>query len=363
MDILFVTPSDRVGGGNRVMFELAARLSRRHRVTCAFPRSPALPKYRVHPDVRTVPVGLASGRRLSVVLNLFPLYRWLCTHIGRFDAVVSTGQITGILLPYLRHRRLYNFIQTDEYAIFKQGHLSGRPALYRIYSRLMDRSLSAPGISFIFNSAFTHRLFTEVRPARAVPRRIVHPGVDPSVFHPGPAGRTDAVPRIASMVRGHALKGLDILLEAHGSLDDASRAKASWHLITNDRLDGAALPSSFSVHRPQDDAELSGLLRQADVFLSTSLWEGFGLPALEAMACGCAVITSRNGGCGEYAIDGGNCLSYPPDDPGTLAGHLRRLLGDPGLRASLSSGGIRTARSFTWESAAARLLNILEDMA
>lgn len=342
------------------MFELAARLARIHRVTCAYPRSPAGPKYRLPHGIEPAASGIRSSSRYSVLFNLGFLFRWLAANKNRFDAIISTGQITGILLPFVRHPRLFNFIQTDEYAIFRQGHLQGLPSLYRIYSWLMDRSLTYPGIRFFFNSSFTHHVFTTARPGRPADKTIIHPGVDPTVFNPD--GRRPISPpvRISSLVRGHALKGLEALLAARRSLPPGIRSLASWSLISNDRLEGRGIPPDFMVHRPQDDRQLSGLLRDTDIFLSTSLWEGFGLPALEAMACGCAVITSRNGGCGEYAVDGLNCLTYEPDDHLALAGLVKRLVTDRGLASRLAEGGLRTSRRFNWEASAEKLSTLLE---
>lgn len=359
MNLLFVTPSDKVGGGNRVMFELAARLSRRHRVACAFPRSPGRPKHGIAPGIRTVAAGFGSGLRLSIFPNLLSLYGWLSANKAGFDAIVSTGQVTGILLPGIRHRRLFNFIQSDEFAIFEQGHLQGRPLLLRAYRRLMGRSLRSPGIRYLFNSSFTHRVFTTIRPGRAAPALIVHPGVDHAVFNPSGRRRREGKPVVCSLARGHALKGLDVLLKAYECAPPGAREKASWRLLTNDRLEGFRLPRGFAVHRPQNDSELAEHYRQTDIFLSTSLWEGFGLPALEAMACGCAVVTSRNGGCDEYADHGRNCLVYGPADHSALAGHIRRLIADPRLGSRLAAGGIESSRRFTWEASAERLEALL----
>ncbi len=360
MELLFITPSDKVGGGNRVMFELAARLARAHQVTCAFPRSPARPKYRLSSGISPVAVGIGSNSKYSVLINLVFLLKWLIENKKRFAAVVSTGQITGILLPFIKHLRLFNFIQTDEYAIFEQGHLRDLPLLYRIYRRLMDRSLKHPGIGFIFNSAYTHRLFTEERPGRPAEPVVIHPGVDPAVFNPDGRRPSTSPWCISSLARRHALKGLGILLAAYHSLSPEVRSLASWNLITNDRLEDRDIPHSFRILRPQDDGQLARLLRQTDIFLSTSLWEGFGLPALEAMACGCAVITSRNGGCAEYAVDGVNCLTYEPKDHLALAWLIGRLIADRRLASRLAAEGILTASRFTWESSAKKLLALLE---
>lgn len=359
-ELLFLTPSDKIGGGNRVMFELAARLYPRYRVTCAFPRSPGRPKYRLPRCLRPLPLGLPAESKWMVLPNLLLLLRWLRLRARDFSAVIATGQITGVLLPYVKHPRLYNFIQTDEFLIFQQGHLRNRPWLYQIYSALIRRSLGAPGISYLFNSDFSYRRFVQAMPDYRGKKIIIHPGVDPSVFHPDNQSRSPEDLRIVTIGRGHFLKGLHILLQAHRKLQAGRAAGARWQIINYDDLSSFSLPPDFEILRPRNDDQLADILRRSHLFISTSLWEGFGLPALEAMACGCAVITSDNGGCREYAVPEHNCLVYPPQDHQLLAEQIARLAGQPRLRERLAKNGLATARRFSWENSARKLLNILE---
>jgi glycosyltransferase involved in cell wall biosynthesis len=96
--------------------------------------------------------------------------------------------------------------------------------------------------------------------------------------------------------------------------------------------------------------DLPGLYSLATVFAFPSLYEGFGLPPLEAMACGTPVLTSNNSSlaevCGEAAY-----LVEPQDEDALVEG-LRRLLGDAELRLELARRGVERARSFSWERAA-----------
>ncbi len=86
-----------------------------------------------------------------------------------------------------------------------------------------------------------------------------------------------------------------------------------------------------------------------------SLYEGFSLPAIEAMSCGVAVVATTGGALPEVVgSDGETGLLVPPDDPGALAAAIGRLLDDPALRARLGAAGReRVVRRFTWQVTAA----------
>ena len=110
---------------------------------------------------------------------------------------------------------------------------------------------------------------------------------------------------------------------------------------------------------PQDD--LPSLMSAADVLVLPSLYEGFGLPALEAMACGTPVLASNTSALPEVVDDAG--LLVDPLDVGAIAAGLTRLAGDPGLRADLSARGRTRAAEFTWERAGRETLAVLRDAA
>ena len=86
-----------------------------------------------------------------------------------------------------------------------------------------------------------------------------------------------------------------------------------------------------------------------------SLYEGFSLPAIEAMSCGVALVATTGGALPEVVgTDGETGLLVPPDDPGALAGGIARLLDDPALRARLGAAGRERVMSrFTWQITAA----------
>ncbi len=109
-----------------------------------------------------------------------------------------------------------------------------------------------------------------------------------------------------------------------------------------------------------DDADLPALYSDADLFVFPSLYEGFGLPLLEAMACGVPVISSDASSLPEVAGDTAVLLS--PHDQAVWTNAMFDLLAHPDKRAALVAGGFRQARQFTWQTAAHSLLEIYQNL-
>ena len=118
--------------------------------------------------------------------------------------------------------------------------------------------------------------------------------------------------------------------------------------------DAAAVGSVFLDH--VSDAAMKALYQNALCLVFPSRYEGFGLPPLEAMACGCPVIASRAASMPE--ICGDAALYCDPDRPDTVASNVRLLMADPALRSALISGGTERARLFSWERSAGALLDV-----
>ena len=108
------------------------------------------------------------------------------------------------------------------------------------------------------------------------------------------------------------------------------------------------------------DAELRTLYENAACLLFPSRYEGFGLPPVEAMICGCPVIATRGGAVEE--ICGEDALYFAMDKPASLVEAVERLLDQPGLRADLRQRGLDRAERLSWLSAARLLGNVLQQM-
>ena len=109
-----------------------------------------------------------------------------------------------------------------------------------------------------------------------------------------------------------------------------------------------------------EDAELPSLYTLASCFAYPSLYEGFGLPPVEAMACGTPVVTSTAASLPE--VTGGAALLVDPHDVEALSGAIARVLQERELREGLVAKGFARACELTWENSARALLQVLRQV-
>jgi len=109
------------------------------------------------------------------------------------------------------------------------------------------------------------------------------------------------------------------------------------------------------------EEELVIMYNLADCYLYPSLYEGFGLPILEAQACGCPVITSNASSCPEVAGDG--ALYVDPRNTDDIATAMLRVVKDKKLKQSLIASGSKNCRRFTWEKTARGILDVFNECA
>ncbi|MGZ4881890.1 MAG: glycosyltransferase family 4 protein [Halobacteriota archaeon] len=120
------------------------------------------------------------------------------------------------------------------------------------------------------------------------------------------------------------------------------------------------LPSWIKYHDNLSDGDLVELYNSASVYLCSSAVEGFALPPAEAMACGCAVVTTDCGGNREYAEQGKTALVSDPEDVAGLTDNVVRLLSDEAFMVRLASAGRDRIAAFTWEQSTQQLIDFLK---
>jgi alpha-1,3-rhamnosyl/mannosyltransferase len=166
-------------------------------------------------------------------------------------------------------------------------------------------------------------------------------------------------------------KNLASLVQAWGGLARDQLAGADLRLIiagredpryTSARVLAGQLRLDASVRFMPDvpDADLPALLGGAECFVFPSYQEGFGLPPLEAMACGTPVVASNRSSLPEVIGDAGLLVEPEPD---SLAVAIRHMLQDEELRAHLRARGLARAGQFSWKRTAAATLEVYKQLA
>ena len=158
----------------------------------------------------------------------------------------------------------------------------------------------------------------------------------------------------------HPRKNVGVLIEAMAQL--RARGRRDHHLVLVGRAERGAgevfrlvrargLETVVHFLEVRDAATLAALYGAATALVVPSLYEGFGLPALEAMSCACPVVSSWGGALREVCGDA--ALLFDPRDPEALAAHLQRVVDDSALRADLARRGLTNCDRFSWERTAA----------
>jgi glycosyltransferase involved in cell wall biosynthesis len=301
------------------------------------------------------------GEPLAFSLRARALLR---TRLGQFDLVhdnqcLGTGML-GILAdgwPLLT--TLHHPITVDRQLAL--GHTTGawqRFTTRRWFGFLGMQTRVARKLPAIVTVSGSSRADIVAQLGVAPGRITVVPvGVDHNVFRPLPD--VSAVPGRLMVTSSSdvPMKGLVPLLEAVALLRAGGR---QLELVvvgrprTGGRVDAAierlGLRSVVRCVSGISDDELARSYGQAEVAIVPSLYEGFSLPAVEAMACGVPVVATTGGALPEVVGRSGETgLLVPPDDAGALAGAIAMLLDDPVLRARLGAAGrSRVLTRFTW---------------
>jgi glycosyltransferase involved in cell wall biosynthesis/GT2 family glycosyltransferase len=165
-------------------------------------------------------------------------------------------------------------------------------------------------------------------------------GVNRDTFRPYPGPKR--YPLLCSGEQQRAWKGTDTILEA-------------GHLL--------GLPVERYAGKNLAQPALGREYASARVFAVGSWFEGFCQPGLESLACGTPLVTTDNGGCREYAIDGETALLVPPRDARAMADAIRRLLADEAMAARFVANGLDlVGRDFDWERRTDEFESVLDGL-
>ena len=313
--VIYVTEDTGVGGGHRDVFEHLNRLLERGHEVELWSLGGQPDWFELHAPVRS-----------------FEDYSDLFAELEPVEAIkVATWWNTAAPVwgASVRHGIPVYFVQDIETSYYPDNPQvqSAVLASYR------------PEFSYMTISSWNRERLREL----GLDAELIPPGLDLEGFRP-----LAEVPRRADTVlalgRSNPLKNLPLTLDAWRALPEP-RPELCMFGIEPELAEGEV--GIRYVVSPTDE-EVNRLFNEATVFVQTSTHEGFCLPALEAMATGCAVVCTDAHGNRDFCEDEGNCL-VPAADRRSVTAALQRLLGDPELRARLGTAGLRTAAGYAWE--------------
>lgn len=247
--------------------------------------------------------------------------------------------------------------------------------LRMFYGRVVVRRLAARQDQIVAVSRDTAHDITRFLHVPAARITAIHNGLDHARFTP--QGRPEAAALIAQQhgLRPpfflyvarleHPAKNHARLIAAFNRFKTASPSPwqlvfcgSDWHgaEVIHDLVRRSPFAPDIRTIGFVADAELATWYRAATVFVYPSLFEGFGLPPLEAMACGCPVLASSLGAVEEVCA--GAAAIVDPCDIDSLSHQLAQLARDEGLRERLRVAGLARARQFDWHRTAAATLDV-----
>jgi glycosyltransferase involved in cell wall biosynthesis len=373
MKILFASITTGLTGGVRYMFEVANGLKKRgHDVKIVALTGDHSWFKNLKVDVIYKPLNLNMFR--SIVYNLYKFYSHITlknirrTPYGVFrsisskllgvrpdsiielaeliesfdaDVTIATYYLTAFSVWFSQNKNPFYLMQDfPELVEINEG---------KVGLNIFKLSLKLP-FSFVAVSSYVKQLILDNNSTARV--TIANPGVNLEVFRPKSEPKESSKKKVMVILRGSRYKGDELALKVLKNVNK----KIPIHVIFvgNKRLVSyysktMKLDFKYTVFSNVPDEVLAELYSSSDAFLYTSYVEGFGLPPLEAMACGTPVVMTDNKGSRDYAVNGFNALISQPGDVKSLTDNLLKVLQDDKLRDKLIENGLETAKKFTWE--------------
>lgn len=337
MKITFLCPHLRIAGGVRAILTYADRLAAAgHEVSVVVPaksRGRALWRSIKHVGPEWIP-----GFRATIAW----VDRWRANALPDADAVIATAWQSAATVAAAPARCGRKFYFVQHYESLYHGAAPAVDATYRLPLR---KIVISTWLSDVMRERFASEAEILVTP------------VDPALFHAVPVTVNTSRPRVLMLHHEYAWKGT---ADGFAAVARVKARVPSLHLVgfgvSPPR--GPAAYDEFHANPPQE--RLADLYSGCEIYLCPSWDEGLGMPPMEAMACGAALVTYDNGGCRDYARDGETALVAPRRDVAELAAKLERLAADPALRMRLAAAGAEFVRgAFEWGRAVKRLEEML----
>ncbi|HYS18560.1 MAG TPA: glycosyltransferase family 4 protein [Candidatus Binatia bacterium] len=336
MKITFLCPHLRIAGGVRAILTYADRLATAgHQVDVVVPaRGRGRAFWRSLAG--TGPDWMPGFRARIVWVD-----RWRASALPDGDVVVATAWQSAAAAAAAPARCGRKFYFVQHYESLYHGEPAAVDATYRLPLRKIV-------ISTWLRDVMRERFAGEAE--------ILVTPVDPALFHAVPVTVATSRPRVLMLHHEYAWKGT---ADGFESVTRVKRRIPGLHLVGFGVTAPRAPADYDEFHTDPPQAGLAALYSGCEIYLCPSWDEGLGMPPMEAMACGAALVTYDNGGCRDYARDGETALVARRRDVADLATRLERLAADAELRARIAAAGSTFVRSaFDWGRAVRRMEEI-----
>jgi len=351
----------RYGGISRYYSEIAARLAAHPGVEAEI----NCPLY-INEYLRALPPSLVHGRPVEAYRRTARLRHWLNASLGRRRTLVRA--------PLIRHLTYYRTHPSPGPAtvvtVYDMAHerFPGEfPAKDATSREKAEAVRSADAVICI--SHHTRKELLDLLPVDPAKVFVTHLGFTPLRAPTGfsPPSMLVESPYLLYVGNRGGYKNFEALLKAYGSC----RALAKDHGLVclgggrftpdEERLIASLGVRDRVMQSQADDALLAYAYAHARAFVYPSIYEGFGIPPLEAMSCGCPVICGSNSSLAEVVGDAAYLVD--PSDEGSLAKGLEAVAGSEAVRERLVRAGSERAAKFSWDTCAEETLAVYRAVA
>lgn len=289
-----------------------------------------------------------------------PLKRYASKQLEKPDIVVMTdpGFIPEVLASRGKKRRTFLLLQHDIEWI---GTVSGTD-VHKEWFTTHQSYFETGNCEVLVVSAWLQKA---IKNKYNLSSQLVRNGIDTGVFHPEEPLVRQTGPMALLVYDPQDWKGFGDAMNALMGIRRPNLKIAmigSTYPITpyaEGQYYGFSFPSMYFCRPDQD--QLARIYSAATVFISPSWKEGFGLPGLEALACGVPLVTTDSGGVRDYASPEKTAVVVPPKDVPALRAAVIRVLDDKQLRTKLIKNGLKKAAEFDWESSITKLETIFSE--
>jgi len=338
MRYVFLTPHTKVSGGTKVIIRFAEYVNR-----------------------------ISKDNRVAIVAKkLNPTY-WMCTPklkeitcnlVVEKDARKKHLKNADVIVDYLDgDPEEVKDLKKDnaKHILLLQGYGTQN-------EEKENRNLSYPYDAVIATSSWLARLALKANHEKVF---VIPPAVD-EIFRPLPKLFSCQIP-VGGLLHSSEDKNSDVLLAAlsMAASQGAKRERKYKAMLVAARVEYAKkelfqnMHCQYAIFIDPPTSFLPLIYNQCKVWVATSKNEGFGLPPLEAMACGVPVVWTKNKGLEDYLVSGKNCLVSDGTKKDLMA-KIGRLINERSLREQITKNGMILAQSFKWSKQGARFVNTVK---